>query len=72
MGKPDLLTAVDAIYASVLTPERWAEALNHIALPFRRARRGYRASHGIGPDGNHRLLQPGRGHSGLQQRLVAL
>ena len=31
MGKPDLLTAVDAIYASVLTPERWAEALDHIA-----------------------------------------
>jgi hypothetical protein len=31
MGKPDLLTAVDAIYASVLDPERWPEALSHIA-----------------------------------------
>jgi len=30
MGKPDLLTAIDAIYASVLDPERWPEALNHI------------------------------------------
>ncbi|WP_262273417.1 helix-turn-helix transcriptional regulator [Microvirga yunnanensis] len=30
MGKPDLLTAVDAIYASALDPERWPEALNHI------------------------------------------
>ena len=31
MGKPDLLTAVDAIYASVLDPERWPDALSHIA-----------------------------------------
>ncbi|MBD2750291.1 hypothetical protein IC232_26880 [Microvirga sp. BT688] len=30
MGKPDLLTAIDAIYASALAPERWPEALEHI------------------------------------------
>ncbi|MGF9764891.1 hypothetical protein AAII07_58500 [Microvirga sp. 0TCS3.31] len=31
MGKPDLLTAIDAIYASALDPERWPEALEHIS-----------------------------------------
>ncbi|MPR12349.1 helix-turn-helix transcriptional regulator [Microvirga tunisiensis] len=31
MGTPDLLTAVDAIYASALDPERWPEALDTIA-----------------------------------------
>lgn len=31
MGTPDLLIAVDAIYASALDPERWPGALNHIA-----------------------------------------
>ncbi|WP_201863639.1 helix-turn-helix transcriptional regulator [Microvirga soli] len=30
MGKLDLLTAIDAIYASALAPERWPEALEHI------------------------------------------
>jgi DNA-binding NarL/FixJ family response regulator len=31
MGKPDLLTAIDAIYASALDPERWPQALEHIS-----------------------------------------
>jgi DNA-binding CsgD family transcriptional regulator/PAS domain-containing protein len=30
MGEPDLLTAIDAIYASALDPERWPEALSHM------------------------------------------
>jgi DNA-binding CsgD family transcriptional regulator/PAS domain-containing protein len=30
MKKPDLLTAIDVIYASALVPERWPEALEHI------------------------------------------
>ena len=34
MGKPDLLTAVDAIYASVLDPGALGRKLStHIALP---------------------------------------
>jgi DNA-binding CsgD family transcriptional regulator/PAS domain-containing protein len=31
MRKPDLFTAVDALYASVLDPERWPDALTQIA-----------------------------------------
>jgi hypothetical protein len=30
-GELGLLTAIDAIYASVLDPERWPDALSHIA-----------------------------------------
>ncbi|WP_134499460.1 helix-turn-helix transcriptional regulator [Microvirga pakistanensis] len=30
MGKPDLLTTIDAIYAAALDPERWPDALSHM------------------------------------------
>ena len=54
MGKPDLLTAVDAIYASALDPGALAGSSGpHRTTLVRRARRGDRANLTVRPDGDH-------------------